>query len=751
MTQEEQIARRKSAVESLSRLQSLQNEIERKYLDPPLRDSLVESCGRAVRKAFRKSLDLAVALTPAALGTPLEGWKIVRILAKSGLFDENYYRQHHPEIDGVAPLDHYRLIGRFKGASVSPLFAVDYYTARYPETITSNLDPVIHYLTVGWKKGYDPHPLFDTAYYTARYPEVKTSDLLPPVHYRTIGAKKGYNPHPLFDTEYYLANSPDLAGSDIDPLSHFLIWGAIAGRNPHPLFDIAYYRRQNPTDANPLIDYLQEPSFRKYDPHPLFDRTYYKKQISIDTNPLLHYKNEGYRLGLDPHPLFKTAFYREQLPEEMGETVDPLSDYLVNGVAAGRDPHPIFDSRYYLDRNPGVAREKINPLLDYCRGGAAEGRFAWSAARFDHPFLNGYRSGEIGFLLEGNPDFPDPKKEKIAVSCSSIGNYFMGEIADILAAGLSAIGVKTLRLSENDSLPADITQEIIVAPHEFFYLGNGVALGNDRSRITRSILVNVEQPQTAWFSKSYDFLRRAALVLDINWQTAVFTRALGLPSYFLPLGYLPGYAPFTWQKEKPDLPALRSVLQERWYSVESTDSPWSDRPIDLLFIGYLSQRRQDFFATNARWLHRYRAFFHIPPLTGPLIAGKGNALTTEAVIGLSQRSKILLNIHQSDLSYFEWHRIVFHGLWQKTLVITEPCYPLPGLIPNEHYIEIPAEKMEAKIDELLNTPAGREESERIRNAGHRAIIELFPLEAIASQLLSLTARVTDTAQEKERK
>jgi hypothetical protein len=59
--------------------------------------------------------------------------------------------------------------------------------------------------------------------------------------------------------------------------------------------------------------------------------------------------------------------------------------------------------------------------------------------------------------------------------------------------------------------------------------------------------------------------------------------------------------------------------------------------------------------------------------------------------------------------------------------------------------------MEAKIDELLNTPAGREESERIRNAGHRAIIELFPLEAIASQLLSLTARVTDTAQEKERK
>jgi hypothetical protein len=561
----------------------------------------------------------------------------------------------------------------------SGLFDAAYYSHQNPEVQQSGIDPLEHYLDCGASQGRDPHPLFSTAYYLRKYPEVAASGLSPLVHYISMGAARGYTPNPLFDSSYYLERNPDVAAAGISPLTHYLRWGAREGRDPHPLFDTSYYLERNPDVA------------------------------AAEINPLVHYIEQG-------------AFEK-------------------------RDPHPLFDTSYYLKKNPGIATAGINPLLHYWEHGAFEGKCVLSAERIAAHLAHSREeeTSQVQLLSEGQAGRPiavssDGSTVNIGIYCSSIGNYFMGEIADLLAAAFRRIGIEALRLSENDKRPGDLNYDIIVAPHEFFYLGNGPSWAEDKAWLGRTIMVNVEQPQTSWFSRSYNFLRQARLQFDINLASTAVLRSIGVPAYFLPLGYLSDYQQFGFHDHRPDLLALKGLPENLWNSVTSLESSFGDRPIDLLFIGYLSPRREEFLAKNASWLSQIRCCLHIPPLTGPMLQGKGNALTTEAVAGLSQRSKIFLNIHQSDLRYFEWHRIVCHGLWQKTLVITEPCYRIPGLIPGEHYVESTLEDMGAKIEWLLTAPEGRNEAERIRQTGHQALKTHFSLEKIIANAFTLIVK-----------
>ncbi|NET53517.1 MAG: glycosyltransferase family 1 protein [Merismopedia sp. SIO2A8] len=190
---------------------------------------------------------------------------------------------------------------------------------------------------------------------------------------------------------------------------------------------------------------------------------------------------------------------------------------------------------------------------------------------------------------------------------------------------------------------------------------------------------------------------------------------------WLPLGYLEEYSAFSGTPTLPDLLALRSLSPQIRQTCPVLDAPLSDRPLDLHFVGTLNRRRELFFARNARWLSQYKCFWHIPPTGDPFLKGKGQALDTQAVVGLSRRSKILLNLHRDDLPYFEWHRLIFFGLWQNTLVLTEPCHDVPGLVAGKHYIACHADELEDKVHWLLNTTEGQREAERVRQAGHEAI------------------------------
>lgn len=320
----------------------------------------------------------------------------------------------------------------------------------------------------------------------------------------------------------------------------------------------------------------------------------------------------------------------------------------------------------------------------------------------------------------------------------------MAEMADLVAAAFEKIGLKAIRLSEFDVFQQELDYEILMAPQEFFYLGEGQALAQHPTWFSKLAIINVDQPHSTFFAKSFHFLRQARLILDINYKSADFLQSLGFPAYFFPLGYLKNYLPFQFSQTQPDLLSLKAISKQTWTSVSHLNNSFKNRPIDILFIGTLSEKRELFFATSAKWLSQYRCFLHIPPLQGTFIQGKGNALTTEAAIGLSQRSKILLNIHRDELPYFEWHRLVLHGLWQQTLVLTEPCNAIPGIVPGEHYLECEAKQMPEMVEWLLKTEEGQMLAEKVRLAGYNVLTNLFNLENIA---LNILAMLTEKAQQ----
>jgi len=327
------------------------------------------------------------------------------------------------------------------------------------------------------------------------------------------------------------------------------------------------------------------------------------------------------------------------------------------------------------------------------------------------------------------------KKTTIGLYCSSLGNYFITEIADFIEAGLERSGHQVQRFTELDQPPGDLDYHVIVAPHEFFYLGEGLQRAEQREWWLTAVMVNVEQPQTQWFSRAFHFLRQSPQIFDISASSAAMLRSMGLESYWLPLGYLENYGPFSDGQILPDLLAVQGLSPTIRQTCPDLEAPLSDRPLDLHFIGTLSQRRKLFFAQSARWLSQYRCFWHIPPNANPLVKGQGQALDTNTVVGLSRRSKILLNLHRDEYPYFEWHRIVFFGLWQNTLVLTEPCHPVPGLEANVHYIACPIEEMEAKVHWLLQTAEGQREAERVRQAGYQAIRTTMPAVEIMKRMV----------------
>lgn len=473
----------------------------------------------------------------------------------------------------------------------------------------------------------------------------------------------------------------------------------------------------------------------------LFDADYYRTQHK-DLSELgyrellLHYITEGSAADYQPNPLFDGAFYRREYSDACPHGVNPLAHYHCFGYATGYDPHPLFSTEFYYQTHPDVAVAEVDPLEHYLSTGAKEGRAAFAPERcanlLQQPVVENaeYSRPCVEASAEG-------ALQTIGVYCSSLGNYFITEIADFIAAALTKAGHSVVRLSEQDTPPENLDGHWVVAPHEFFYLGDGEQWAQKRGWLSEVVMVNVEQPQTTWFSKAFHFFRNSKIIFDINVKSSAMMQQLGLPAHWLPLGHLEDYAPFSAKETLPDLRAIASLPDSVRHQLPEIEAPLTERPLDIHFIGTLNKRRELFFAKSARWLSEYRCLLHMPPMGVPFLKGEDQALDTAAAIGISRRSKILLNIHRDDMPYFEWHRMIFHGLWQNTLVMTEPCHEIPGLMAGEHFVACELDEMAQKVEWLLRSPEGQLEAERIRLAGYQAFRSLFNSVRIMANALQL--------------
>lgn len=595
----------------------------------------------------------------------------------------------------------------------SGLFDVDHYLRRHAEVREQGIDPVLHYLLWGGAWRYEPHPLFDTGYYLANNPDIDPDATNPLLHFLQHGACEKRKPHPLFDTAYYLARYPDVATSGMNPLVHYLRTGGREGRSPHAMFDSAYYLQQRPD------------------------------VVAAGVNPLVHFVLSGAREGTSPHRLFDVAYYVAHNADVARSDGNPLCHYLAYGAAESRDPHPLLAGTTCTAAAPEALADGEAPLERLLRVGAGSGASGIPVARVlkllgPHVRDPG-RSGCDAYLAPA-PPAGTRARMCVALYASRHGNYFYDEMRALLAGALRAEGVETILLDEESERPAHVTHDIVVAPHEFFHIGQG-RRWLDHPMLERAALVSGEQLQTQWFVRSLPVLLRARTVLDINFHTAAVLReSVGLDAHFFPLGYLADFAPFDVAPRLPDVPALRSLPASVREWNPRVHTTLAERPLDVLFVGSVSPRRARLFSRMAPGLSEFHAFLHLLSLTGPLVQGSTADLTTEAMSGLSQRAKVLLNVHRDDVPYFEWHRVVLQGMWHGTVVATERSLGVPGFTPGEHYLEADAVDLPEVVTWLLRSSDGRRRAEEISVAAREGLRTRFDLRHAVRCLL---ARVLD--------
>ena len=273
----------------------------------------------------------------------------------------------------------------------------------------------------------------------------------------------------------------------------------------------------------------------------------------------------------------------------------------------------------------------------------------------------------------------------VKVFVAARGNQFMSDIAGWIAEVAAMTGRRVEMVT--DRLPtADGSINLVVAPHEFFELY--AAHRKDLQRAAAaSVCVNTEQPGTSWFRLAVDACRRGLLTLDISDQGAAALRQHGLPVERLRLG---------------GVPSMHVVSKD------------ADRPIDVLFMGGLDDRRGAALADLAPHLWNLHADIRVVSVDRPI-----DAETPQTVFGtekyqLLSSAKLLLNIHRgrpagADHSpYFEWARAV-EAMAQGCIVVSEPSEGCEPLVAGQHFVEASTGEMAGTIHDLLHDDDRRAE------------------------------------------
>lgn len=635
----------------------------------------------------------------------------------------------------------------------SALFDVVWYLERNPAAAAFP-DAIEHYISAGARQGRAPHPLFDDAWYRQSNPGLEASGLTPLGHFVLVGEAAGASPSPLFDPVWYASQDPGLRGKRQGLFRHFLEDGAVKGRSPHPAFDPAFYFSARPDVAaakmNPLTHFLGAGAGQGVSPNPFFDLPWYAgchaDVAESGLNPLVHFLQIGAEQNRRPHPNVDLVAYRARTPACPRHAVGAYLHLLAHenpvaffATSQGTDLSVfhahlaklgLFDAKAYVTVNEDLAKLAIKPAEHFASHGLQDGRVFTSVnalagvisklqptlATAQATYLT--RAEQADALGHADPTLQwfRQRKPSIGVFCNTEGNFYMQEIADLLADGLRHVGIPTARRDQTAAREEPFDLRIFVAPHEFFYLGRGMAW-QDAAGDANTVLYNVEQMQTQWFCRAFKLLLMAPLVIDINFQSAEILRQLGCQSaHFLP-GHLPA-APFTMPVEDvSDITLAQGYGWARrpfnWMQQDALD----DRPIDILFIGASSPRRDKALNALLELTDQYRFLCVYKPTGTPLTAKNQLASSGRINCALAQRSKIVLNIYRDWLGYFDWSRIVQMGFWQGACVVSDPGLAHPIYQPGVHFQEEPVRHLGELTRWLLETPDGRATLDSTRRAG----------------------------------
>jgi len=503
----------------------------------------------------------------------------------------------------------------------------------------------------------------------------------------------------LFDEDWYVDNYPDVRRSKVNPIYHYVKYGASEGRNPNNWFDTFEYASKYMAPeirdrVNPLMHYVQNRmpvSAQNGDT----DRS--SKTEKLDTKfhkgQLSAFSDFSVRTAVDRFkhfPLFSDVDYmalNEPLRNVAG--LIPHQHALTYGISEGRS---VF------------RKDNIANMLGLVSQASVEAE----AKRQDVVDLpSDYDDGE-GACRKMNAT--PRSNECIGVFYNSEGNVFLKEIAECVVNDLQEAGYSASLHNENADLTAIPARSIIVAPHEFFFVGKGRELANENF-VARSIVLNTEQPQTVWFDRAIPFSLMSRGVIDISPQVAALYRDTGIPTLHIDLSGAID------TQGTPDIgnPLFR-VLPPAAKQLSRATATLAERPIDVSFFGAMSTHRERFFTKAAAFLSDYETFLYCRRFTSP-IKGIGRDRDLTRLAGhVARHSKITLNIHRDEYGFFEWHRIVRTGMDCGSLVVSEPCLPHPVFKPGVHFFEEAGRHLQNLIEWLLRSEDGMARAESVREA-----------------------------------
>lgn len=254
------------------------------------------------------------------------------------------------------------------------------------------------------------------------------------------------------------------------------------------------------------------------------------------------------------------------------------------------------------------------------------------------------------------------------------GNVFMREIAELMVAALTDLG----REAEvrRDGLPiAEPGQiDIVVAPHELFELTEA-SPEQRRATSRRVVCLGTEQPGTPWFELSAAWAAAGPVALDINPLAVRALRRRGVDAHLVRLGY--------------------------HESIDCWHGSSTERSTDVLFMGAETPRRGALLSSFGETLSRRECDLRLFAFDSPASVSTPQFLTGAVKLERLATSKVLLNIHRSEVPYFEWMRAI-EAIANGCVLVTEPADDLAPLVPMQHLVTVPGARLIDEVEELLD-------------------------------------------------
>jgi hypothetical protein len=275
-------------------------------------------------------------------------------------------------------------------------------------------------------------------------------------------------------------------------------------------------------------------------------------------------------------------------------------------------------------------------------------------------------------------------------------NVFFGELLDALADALADAGVVVERAVDRFPPLRDDLVYVFV-PHELLPLIEADAHPSE-AQLRRSVAVCTEQPGTGWFDQDADIAARSGAAVDINPVGVRELKRRGVAARVLPFGYVPAW--------------------DHWGG-----DPDHARPVDLTFLGGYTPRRAEALARCAPALRGRRTSLRLVETTHPHLANSRYFLSGERKWDALAETRLILNVHRSELGYFEWHRVI-GAMLNGCVVLSEHSLGYEPLVPGEHLVGVSFDSLEFALAELLDH---EDQLERLRDRAYRFLREELPL------------------------